>query len=67
VFFGFHVGSKAVRRVIEYFQPDVFVCGHIHEARGFDYLGNTLAINPGPFPKHYAIIELSDTIKYELR
>lgn len=67
VFFGFHVGSKAIRQFIESFQPDVVVCGHIHEARGFDYIGKTLVINPGPFPKHYAVIELNSAIEYELR
>lgn len=66
VFFGFHVGSKAVRNFVEEFQPDIVLCGHIHEARGFDYIGKTLIINPGPFPKHYAIIEINDVIEYQL-
>ncbi len=66
VFFGFHVGSREIRRFIESAQPDLLVCGHIHEARGVDYLGKTLMINPGPFPKHYAVIEFQRTISYEL-
>ena len=66
VFFGFHVGSKAIRNFVEAFQPDLVLCGHIHEARGFDYIGRTLIINPGPFPKHYAIIENNDVINYRL-
>ncbi len=45
---GFHVGSAAVRRVVESRQPHVLVCGHIHESGGQDRLGRTLAFNPGP-------------------
>jgi putative phosphoesterase len=66
IFFGFHVGSKAVRKFIESFQPDMAVCGHIHEARGVDKVGKTLIINPGPFPKHYALVDLNDNIACEL-
>lgn len=41
------VGSTAVRRAIEEFQPLVSVHGHIHESRAEATLGQTLAINPG--------------------
>jgi len=44
---GPHVGSTAVREFIEKYQPDVCVTGHIHEAKGEDYIGRTLIINPG--------------------
>jgi len=44
---GLHVGSTAVREFIEKYQPDVCVTGHIHEAKGEDYIGRTLIINPG--------------------
>ena len=63
---GFHVGSKAVRKFIEDFQPDLVICGHIHEARGVDRIGKTLIINPGPFPKHYSIIDIDGIINYQL-
>lgn len=66
VFFGFHVGSKAIRTFIEKFQPDLVVCGHIHEARGFDHIEKTLIINTGPFPKHYALIDINEKIEYQL-
>jgi len=42
-----HVGSKAVREVIERYQPLLGLFGHIHESHGFDYLGRTLCLNPG--------------------
>jgi len=56
---GVHAGSKVVREFIEDFQPDLCLCGHIHEAIGSDRIGKTLVINPGPFPKHYARIEIN--------
>ncbi len=42
-----HVGSTAVRRAIEEFQPLVSLHGHIHESRGVARIGRTLAFNPG--------------------
>ena len=42
-----HVGSKAVRQLIEKDQPLIGLHGHIHEARGFVKIGRTLCINPG--------------------
>jgi len=51
---GTHVGSKSIRQYIEQKQPPVFLCGHVHEARGIDRLGRTLMINPGPITKGFA-------------
>jgi len=57
--YGEHVGSISVRRFIEEFQPILCLCGHIHEARGIDKIGNTLIVNPGPLMhKFYAIIRI---------
>jgi Icc-related predicted phosphoesterase len=41
------VGSRAVRTVIERYQPLVGFFGHIHEARAATRIGKTLCINPG--------------------
>lgn len=41
------VGSKAVRAVIEQFQPLASLHGHIHEGRGATRIGRTLCVNPG--------------------
>ena len=41
------VGSTAVRRVIEQYQPLLAVHGHIHESGGERKIGDTLCINPG--------------------
>jgi len=42
-----HVGSKAVREVIEQVEPILSLHGHIHESRAAVRIGRTLAINPG--------------------
>ena len=42
-----HVGSTAVRAVIEKYQPLLSLHGHIHESRGVAKIGKTLCINPG--------------------
>jgi putative phosphoesterase len=35
-------GSLSIKRAIEEFQPDVHICGHIHEAEGIEeYIGRT--------------------------
>ncbi len=65
-FMGLHVGSKAVRKFIEIRKPDLVLCGHIHEAHGVDRIGDTIVINPGPFPDNIALITIEDSIIYEL-
>jgi Icc-related predicted phosphoesterase len=59
-----HVGSKAVREVIEKYQPLLGLHGHIHESKGYDKIGRTLVINPGSEYNegilHVAIIIISD-------
>ncbi|MHA2407715.1 MAG: metallophosphoesterase [Candidatus Ranarchaeia archaeon] len=45
---GEHVGSKAVRFIIEKYKPTIAISGHIHEARGIDNLHHTILVNPGP-------------------
>lgn len=41
------VGSRAVREMIEKYQPVVGLHGHIHESRGATRLGRTVCLNPG--------------------
>lgn len=41
-------GSKAIRKAVKDFKPDVLIHGHIHEAGGFEEkMGKTLVINVG--------------------
>ena len=41
------VGSKAVRKAIETYQPLLGLHGHVHEAKGSANIGRTLCLNPG--------------------
>jgi uncharacterized protein len=59
---GDHVGSKALRKIIEEFQPSLNICGHIHEARAIDKIGDTLIVNPGELSEGFvAIIDIDET------
>jgi uncharacterized protein len=42
-----HVGSKAVAKMIQKYQPLLGLHGHIHESRGVQKIGKTTIINPG--------------------
>ncbi len=57
---GEHVGSKALRNLIEMRKPLLVVSGHIHESRNTDYLGRTILVNPGPnYKGFYALAEIN--------
>lgn len=44
---GRNVGSTSVRAFLDEAQPEVCVCGHIHEGRGEQDLGRCHVLNPG--------------------
>jgi hypothetical protein len=65
---GLHVGSTAVRDFIERRQPDLVLCGHIHEARGTDWLGKTLIVNCGAAGHgSYAIATIAESASAQLK
>lgn len=67
VSFGRHVGSTAVRAFIEKRQPDVVVCGHIHEGRGIDRIGRSQIVNCGPAGAgSYAVITIDEAVHIAL-
>jgi hypothetical protein len=41
------VGSHAVRKIVDQYQPLLGLFGHVHEGKGAVRLGKTLCINPG--------------------
>ena len=63
-----HAGSAHVRSLVEKWKPKLVLCGHIHEARGTDRIGETLVVNAGPLASNgsYAIVDL-ETLKVELK
>ena len=60
---GYHVGSSAVRDFIEDAQPDLVICGHIHEGKGQDTIEKTKIINCG-YGRNgsYATIEINNEV-----
>ena len=68
LFVGAHVGSLAIREFVECHQPDVLICGHIHESRGIDVLGKTQMVNCGASGEgSYAVITLDEKVTIELK
>jgi uncharacterized protein len=59
-----HVGSVALQNFIEETQPELVVCGHVHEARGSETIGRTLVVNCGPAAHgYYALADVGDEVK----
>ena len=60
---GAHVGSTAVRKVIERMGPAFNICGHVHEGIGVDRIGGTVIVNPGPVSAgRYGIIDTNGEV-----
>ena len=66
IYSGEHTGCISLHRFIEEFQPDLALCGHIHEDWGEDHIGRTIVVNVGEMRRGYAaLIELNDEIKVQ--
>ena len=60
---GRSVGSTAVREHIDHRHPHAVFCGHIHEARGIDLLGDTVVVNCGLGRRgQYAVASVRDGV-----
>lgn len=58
-----HVGSTAIKNIVERYKPKVALSGHIHEAIGIVKIGDTLFMNPGPAKEgHAGILEFNDGV-----
>lgn len=65
---GVNVGSTALRAFIDQVQPDLVLCGHIHEGRGVERIGRTQVVNCGPAAAgSYAVVEVNEQVSVELR
>lgn len=57
-------GGRGLRKFVEDFEPDLLICGHIHEARGESSLGKTKVVNVGELRQgNWAVIELGHNIE----
>jgi len=66
-YFGGHIGSQSLRQFIEKHQPLSVFCGHVHESRGIDYIGDTVIANVGPV-RHgdCAVAEFNGKVEVQL-
>ncbi len=59
---GTPVGSHAIRKIIDDFEPILAVSGHIHEDIGIKKIGKTICVNPGPaMDGRAAVIEIENS------
>jgi len=60
---GENSGSVSLRRFVQEYQPDLLLCGHIHEARGESFIGSTRIVNVGELRQGFAaLIEIGEEI-----
>ncbi len=63
---GQHVGSRAVRKMVEQKKPLMLICGHIHEHQGQQVVGETLVVKLGAAQNlRAAEIEIGKEIEVE--
>lgn len=53
---GEQTGVKGLRSFCEVHQPELVICGHIHEARGIDRIGETLVVNGGMAARGHGVL-----------
>jgi len=57
---GKHVGSTAIRKIIEEFQPEINFCSHVHECYGKeDFIGKTKIVNVGELKRGCVILKFT--------
>lgn len=63
-FLGFHSGSNELKKFIEYYNPRLILCGHIHENPGYVKFKNTIVVNCSIGKTgRGALIEINNKIK----
>jgi len=64
---GGHKGSPHVNELIEWLKPHFVFCGHAHGARGEEWLGRSLVVNPGPLKDGFFAILDTDgpSVRFE--
>jgi len=64
---GLHVGSPAIKRIVDEYQPILAMSGHIHEAIGCKVINGTTFVNPGPAKEGYSAIVTVDGGKVDVK
>jgi len=65
---GNHVGMPEVKQLVEEKDFKLLLTGHIHESKGRQMIGDTLAVNPGPvLDGCYAVAEIGENIEVEMK
>lgn len=66
-YIGGHAGSLSIRQFVSERRPIAVFCGHIHEGRGIDYIGDSVVVNPGAGRSgYYALVKLDGKVEIEL-
>ena len=64
---GDHVGSHGILKVIQEFNPNINLCGHVHEAKSISKIGTTDVANPGMLKDNGAIfINVKSSTEYDI-
>lgn len=65
---GEHVGSSGIQKSIHEFEPEINLCGHIHEAKSLSKIGKTTDVaNPGMLKDNGAVlIDIKDGSNYDI-
>ena len=65
---GDHVGSQGILKSIHEFEPQINICGHIHEAKSLSKIGITTDVaNPGMLKDNGAVlIDVIDGSNYDI-
>ncbi len=60
---GLHIGSKAIKKIIEERQPLINFCGHVHGREGVEKMGRTLVVKVASLMLKKAVLFESETMK----
>lgn len=56
ILIGIHVGSEAIKQIVDEYHPILAMSGHIHEAIGCKVIDGTTFVNPGPAKDGYSAV-----------
>ncbi len=66
-FGGENIGSHSIRKIIEKYEPDYCVCGHVHESQAIEIINHTKCVNPGASKQgNAALLSLDSTLQIKL-